>query len=66
MNRNDVTELIIGAKIKKGLKWEDVASKVGMSKEWVTAGCLGQMTFDKKQAATLHPTYERTPCPRFS
>jgi cyanate lyase len=53
MNRNDVTELIIGAKIKKGLKWEDVAKKVGMSKEWVTAGCLGQMTFDKKQATTL-------------
>ena len=53
MNRNDVTELIIETKIKKGLKWEDVAAKLGLSKEWVTAGCLGQMTFDKKQAATL-------------
>ena len=53
MNRNDVTELIMGAKIKKGLTWEDVAAKIGLSKEWVTAGCLGQMTFDKKQAATL-------------
>ena len=53
MNRNDVTELIIEAKIKKGLKWQDVAAKIGLSKEWVTAGCLGQMTFDKKQAATL-------------
>lgn len=53
MNRNDVTEMIIGAKIKKGLKWESVAKKIGLSKEWVTAGCLGQMTFDKKQAATL-------------
>ena len=41
------------AKIKKGLKWDDVAKKVGLSKEWVTAGCLGQMTFDKKQATTL-------------
>jgi cyanate lyase len=27
MNRNDVTELIIAAKIKKGLKWEDVARR---------------------------------------
>ena len=53
MNRNDVTELIIEAKIKKGLKWQDVAAKIGLSKEWVTAGCLGQMTFDKKQAAAL-------------
>ena len=53
MNRNDVTELIIEAKIRKGIKWADVAKKIGLSKEWVTAGCLGQMTFDKKQAATL-------------
>lgn len=53
MNRNDVTEMIIAAKIKKGIKWEAVAKKIGLSKEWVTAGCLGQMTFDKKQAATI-------------
>ncbi len=50
MNRNDVTEMIIAAKIPKGIKWDDVAKKVGLSKEWVTAGCLGQMTFDEKQA----------------
>ena len=53
MNRNDVTEMIIEAKVAKGLKWEDVAAKVGLSKEWVTAGCLGQMTFDREQAMIL-------------
>ncbi|MFO6420577.1 cyanase [Hylemonella sp. W303a] len=53
MNRNDVTEKIITTKVSKGLKWEDVAAKVGLSKEWVTAGCLGQMTFDAAQAKTL-------------
>ncbi|EGI77006.1 cyanase [Hylemonella gracilis] len=53
MNRNDVTEKIITVKVSKGLKWEDVAAKVGLSKEWVTAGCLGQMTFDAAQAKTL-------------
>jgi len=53
MNRNDVTELIVAAKIQKDIKWADVAAKVGLSKEWVTAGCLGQMTFDAAQAATL-------------
>ena len=51
MNRNDVTEMIIATKIQKGVKWSDVAKKIGLSKEWVTAGCLGQMTFDKKQSA---------------
>jgi cyanate lyase len=57
MNRNDVTEMIIEAKVKKGLKWENVAKKVGLSKEWVTAGCLGQMTFDAKQAKVIAKTF---------
>jgi cyanate lyase len=53
MNRNDITEKIITAKVSKGIKWEDVARQVGLSKEWVTAGCLGQMTFDARQAAVI-------------
>ncbi len=53
MTRNDVTEAIIAAKIAKGLNWADVARAVGQSKEWVTAGCLGQMTFDAGQAAVI-------------
>ncbi len=44
MNRLDVTEKIISTKVSKGIKWSDVADKVGLSKEWVTAACLGQMT----------------------
>jgi cyanate lyase len=58
MNRNDVTEMIVAAKIDKGLKWSDVAAKVGLSKEWVTAGCLGQMTFDAAQAAKLKDIFD--------
>jgi cyanate lyase len=38
MNRNDITEKIITAKVSKGITWESVAKKVGLSKEWVTAG----------------------------
>ncbi len=58
MNRNDVTEMIVDAKIRKGLRWSDVAAKLGKSKEWVVAGCLGQMTFDAAQAATLKDIFE--------
>jgi cyanate lyase len=47
----DVTEKIITTKVAKGLKWSDVAAKVGLSKEWVTAGCLGQMTFTPSRPA---------------
>ncbi len=50
MNRNDVTEKIITVKVKKSIKWADVATKVGESKEWVTAACLGQMTLTETQA----------------
>jgi cyanate lyase len=53
MDRNDVTEMIVAAKIKKGIKWADVAKKIGLSKEWVTAGCLGQMTFTDEQAKKI-------------
>lgn len=58
MNRNDVTELIIAAKVNKGIKWADVAGKIGLSKEWVTAGCLGQMTFTAEQAKILGDTFD--------
>ena len=50
MNRNDVTEKIVTVKVKKSIKWADVATKVGESKEWVTAACLGQMTLNEAQA----------------
>lgn len=60
MNRNDITEKIITNKVSKGLKWEDVAKQVGLSKEWVTAGCLGQMTFNAEQAAVLANIFDLT------
>ena len=53
MNRNDVTEKIITVKVKKSIKWADVANKVGESKEWVTAACLGQMTLNEAQAKVI-------------
>jgi len=53
MNRNDVTEKIITAKVSKGLQWADVARQVGQSKEWTTAACLGQMTLNAEQAAVV-------------
>ncbi len=52
MNRNDITEKIITAKVSKGITWESVAKKVGQSKEWTTALCLGQMTATAAQANT--------------
>ena len=53
MNRNDVTEKIIATKVSRGLNWADVAAKVGLSKEWTTAACLGQMALDSEQAKVV-------------
>lgn len=49
-NRLEVTEKIIATKVSKGLTWEKVAKEVGLSTEWVTAACLGQMTLNDEQA----------------
>jgi cyanate lyase len=53
LTRNDVTALIVSARIRRGIKWSAVAKKVGQSKEWVTAACLGQMQMTKKQAQVV-------------
>jgi cyanate lyase len=58
MSRADVTEKILAAKIAKGVKWADVATKVGLSKEWVTAACLGQMTLNSEQAALVGAIFD--------
>lgn len=53
MKRIDVAEMIIEAKLKKGLKWSDIAQTVGHSKEWTTAALLGQMTLTQEEAKKI-------------
>lgn len=49
-SRDEVTKLIMATKVTQAISWKSVAEKVGLSKEWTTAACLGQMAFDKTQA----------------
>lgn len=58
MNRNDVTEKIITQKVLKGIKWCELAQKLGLSKEWTTAACLGQMTLSAEQAQIVGDVFE--------
>lgn len=53
MNRNDVTEMIVVARLQKQLKWSDLAAAIGLSKEWTTAALLGQMTLSAEQAGII-------------
>jgi len=52
MTRADVTEMVVMARIKKGLTWARLAKAIGLSKEWTTAALLGQMQMTKEQAET--------------
>lgn len=50
LTRPDVTEMIVMARLKKGLTWAKLAKAIGQSKEWTTAALLGQMQMTKEQA----------------
>ena len=58
LKRQDVTDLIAFRKLAKGIKWAEVAKKVGQSKEWTTAACLGQMQMSKKQAEAVGKLFD--------
>lgn len=53
MKREHVTDLIIAARIRKGITWSELADLLGASKEWATAALLGQMTLTAQQAAAI-------------
>jgi cyanate lyase len=58
MDRNQVTQKIIAAKVARKMRWADLATQFGQSKEWTTAALLGQMTFNRASrqgAATVRP-----------
>ncbi len=50
MTRAELTEKIVAHKMMTGYKWEDVAEKIGQSKEWTCAAMLGQISLTKEQA----------------
>lgn len=53
MNRSEITEAIVTARIARGITWAQVAERFGLSKEWTTAACLGQMALSAEQAAIV-------------
>ena len=58
MKREDVTDLIVFRKMKTGIKWPEIAKKVGQSKEWTAAACLGQMQMTRKQAEAVGKLFD--------
>ncbi|MBW8887116.1 MAG: cyanase [Fibrobacteres bacterium] len=61
MDRHEATALVLAAKARKRIAWAQAAQAVGKSKEWTTAGLLGQMTFSLEQAEALGRLFELPP-----
>jgi len=61
LTREDVTDMIMSVKIQKRIKWADVAPKLKLSKEWVTAACLGQMALTNAQAKLVAKIFSLPP-----
>jgi cyanate lyase len=53
MTRDDVTALILFAKLEKGLSWSRLAGIIGHSKEWSTTTILGPMILTETQAKAV-------------
>ena len=58
LTHQDVTDLIVLRKMRNKLKWTDVAKAVGLSKEWTTAACMGQMQMTEKQAQAVGEMFD--------
>lgn len=41
MNKLEMTEVIMAAKTKSGMGWEEIAAKVGLAPVFLTSACLG-------------------------
>ncbi|MGB5835135.1 MAG: cyanase [Thiohalocapsa sp.] len=53
MNKDDMKQAILEAKLEKGLKWRDIATAIDLSPEFTCSACLGMNHLDKKQAGKV-------------
>jgi cyanate lyase len=53
MTKEDMTTLILIAKKKTGMKWEEIASGIGMSPVWTHSACMGLNAMPKAKAEAL-------------
>ena len=53
MTKDEMTLAILEAKLSKGLSWEEIAEKVGMSPVWTTSACLGMNSMPADYAKSL-------------
>lgn len=53
LSKEDVTVLILGAKKRKRLKWEQIAESIGLSPVFTHSACMGMNSMPADKAAAL-------------
>ncbi|MGL4413563.1 cyanase [Roseinatronobacter monicus] len=53
LTKEDVTALILAAKKRKGMKWEEIAESIGFSPVFTHSACMGMNAFPAEKAAAL-------------
>ena len=53
MNRSECTEVVLEAKCRKGVTFQELADRVGRHVVWTTAAIMGQATMDAAEAEAL-------------
>ncbi|OBF68999.1 cyanase [Mycobacterium sp. 852002-51971_SCH5477799-a] len=53
MNRTEVTEQVVFARLREGLTWQQLADAIGRPVMWTTAALLGQHPIPVEQAKVL-------------
>lgn len=53
MNKQQMTDAIVTAKVAKGLTWEKIAEDIKVSPVWLTSACLGMNSATKEQAEAI-------------
>ncbi len=53
MDKLTMTDIIVSAKVEKGLSWETMGTDLGMSPVWLTSACLGMNSAPPEKAAAI-------------
>ncbi|HSR02339.1 MAG TPA: cyanase [Methylophilaceae bacterium] len=53
MNKQQMTDAIVTAKVAKGLTWEKIAEDLKVSPVWLTSACLGMNSATQAQAEAI-------------
>ena len=61
MTKEEATSLILTAKKRLGISWEEIAEKIGMSPVWTHSACFGMNSMPKEKAETLVDTLKLPP-----